>query len=318
MRFFLFVSVLLFFSLIAGAQSQAVKVVAHPEDHKVTVSINRHPFTTYLFSDTLKKPILYPVRAANGTLVTRGFPIRPRPGEPTDHPHQVGLWFNYENVNGLDFWNNSYVIPAAERSHYGWIRHQRILEMKSGATGVLKIAANWENYKGGILLKEITTFKFSGESGRRTIDRITTLTAAVPVTFHDIKDGLLGIRVAKGLQLPGGNYLTAKGKTGDSAWGTRARWCMLYGKIKKERINITIFDHPDNPGYPTYWHARGYGLFAANPLGQKIFSGGKQVMNLQLSPGQSVTFRYRIIVGNGTLPTTDKLNAEADAFAKQY
>ncbi len=318
MRLFLFVSTLLVFCCLASAQPPKVKVVAHPERHEVTIAVDNRPFTTYLFADTLRKPILYPVRAASGTIVTRGFPIHPRPGESADHPHQVGLWFSYESVNGLDFWNNSYAIPVEERSHYGWIRHQKILSIKSGDTGVLKIAADWENQKGDILIKEITTFTFSGADHQRTLDRVTTLAAVVPVRFKDIKDGLLGIRVAKGLQLPAGNYLTSKGKTGDSAWGTRARWCMLYGKLKQEKTSIVIFDHPDNPGYPTYWHARGYGLFAANPLGQKIFSDGKQVLNLRLSPGQSVTFRYRIVIRNGTYPTTDRLNKEADAFAIQY
>lgn len=305
---------------MAYSQTQEVKVVAQPDQHKVNIIINNKPFTTYLFPDTLEKPILYPVRAANGSVVTRGFPIDPRPGEPTDHPHQVGMWFTYENVNDLDFWNNSYAIPANKKSHYGWIRQQKILETQSGETGILKVAANWENQKGKVLLKEITTFKFKGKAHQRVIDRMTTLTAVVPVTFKDIKDGLLGIRVAKELQLPSssghGNYLTSEGKTGDSAWGTRARWCMLYGKLDGEMTSIAIFDHPENPGYPTYWHARGYGLFAANPLGQKIFSKGKQVLNLHLNPGQSVTFRYRVVIDNGKLPTTAELNKEADVFAR--
>lgn len=316
MRSFLLINILLLFSRFASAQSQQVKVIAHPEQHKVTISIGNHPFTTYLFPDTLEKPILYPVRAASGAIITRGFPISPRPGEPVDHPHQVGIWFTYENVNDLDFWNNSYAIPAEKKSHYGWIRQEKILKIKNGKTGILKVNANWENQTGKVLLKETTTFKFSGNAHRRTIDRTTKLTAVIPVTFKDVKDGLIGIRVAKGLQSPQGKYLTSEGKTGDAAWGTRARWCTLSGTLNGEETRITIFDHPENPGYPTYWHARGYGLFAANPLGQKVFSNGKRTMNFHLNPGQSVTFRYRIRIDNDKLPSVAELNKEADDFGK--
>src|SRR5699024_1889672 len=161
---------------------------------------------------------------------------------------------------------------------------------KSGKTGMLQVVADWENQQGSVLLKEKTTFKFSGNDHQRIIDRKTTLTAKIPVTFNDIKDGLLGMRVAKGLKSPQGSYLSSKGKKGKEVWGTRARWCSLYSKMNGKKISITIFDHPGNPGYPTYWHAREYGLFAANPLGAKIFTNGEKVMNLHLDKGESVTF----------------------------
>jgi len=95
-----------------------------------------------------------------------------------------------------------------------------------------------------------------------------------------------------------GTYLTSEGKKGDAAWGTRGRWCNLSGLVGAEPVTITILDHPGNPGFPTYWHARGYGLFAANPLGQKVFSNGKEELNLSLAPNASVTFRYRILISS--------------------
>ena len=104
-----------------------------------------------------------------------------------------------------------------------------------------------------------------------------------------------------------GNYLTSEGKQGDAAWGTRGNWCMMYGKKGGDTISIVIIDHPKNPGYPTYWHARNYGLFAANPLGQKVFSEGKLVMDYKLKKGQIANFRYRIVVASGK----EKLSPEA-------
>ena len=328
--------------LTAQRQMNFVKLTPVPQQKKVIVTINGAPFTEYLYPGTMEKPVLYPLRTASGNIITRGFPLMPRADEPVDHPHHVGLWLDYEDVNGLDFWNNSYAIPANRKSKYGWIKTDKILTVRSGKTGELKVSANWENQAGNTLLKEVTTYFFSGTSDTRTIDRITILTAQKePVEFKDAKDGLLGLRVARELQIPSGkpekytdihgntttvaagningengNYLTSEGKEGDAAWGTRGVWCMLYGIKDKEMVSIGIIDHPGNPGYPTYWHARGYGLFAANPLGQKIFSDGKDSLNLTVQPGQSVTFRYRVYIKSGKKATKAEMDRQAAVFAK--
>jgi len=329
----------------ANAQkSEAVRVVKDPKAKKIDVYVGKQVFTTFMYPDTLEKPVLYPIRAANGTVVTRGFPVSPRPGDPTDHPHHLGLWLNFENVNGLDFWNNSYAIPQEKKSTYGWIKTDKILTTTSGPTGTLAYHANWTNQKNEVLLEETTRFEFSGTERERTIDRVTTLKAVMDVvTFTDAKDGLLGLRLAHELQipsdkdekftdskgiitvvkagtdkLPNGNYLTSAGKRGNDAWSTRAAWCKVYGKMGKDSVSITIIDHPKNVNYPTFWHARGYGLFAANPLGEKIFTNDKSAKNLQLKKGESVTFRYRILIDEGgKTPTSKQLNDAAADFAKK-
>ena len=323
------------------AQKEIVKIVKSSTENKIDVFIGNKLFTSLLYPDTLEKPVLYPVHAANGTIVTRGFPLNTQPGEPTDHPHHVGIWFTYENVNGLDFWNNSYAIPKEKKYLYGWIKTDKILETSGGTKGIISYHANWINQQKKVLLEEITRLEFSGTSHQRVIDRITILKADTTVLFEDAKDGMYGIRLAHALQIPNttstsvqfankeqtkdntdkaanGNYLTSEGKTGDDAWSTRGRWCKVYGKIKNDSISIAIIDHPKNPNYPTFWHARGYGLFAANPLGEKIFTNGKSVKNLKLQNGESVIFRYRIVIDDGdkTL-SAKKINELADEFAKE-
>lgn len=323
--------------------SMAIEIRTDAAAHKVTVMAGGQPFTAFIYPDTLEKPVLYPIYAPDGQLITRGFPLQPRAGEPVDHPHHIGLWFDYENVNGLDFWNNSYAIPAEKKRQYGWIRTDSILRAVSGQEkGVLQYSANWTDQQQNILLKELTTYTFSATKEERIIDRVTTLIARQDVSLPDAKDGLLGLRVTRELQIPSntpgqfvddkgnitkvaagnapdinGNYLTEKGKQGDSAWGTRANWCLLYGKKQQDTLSIAIIDHPSNPGYPTYWHARGYGLFAANPLGQKIFSNGKETMNFGLKKGASVTFRYRIVIAAGKERlSTGRIRQLAGAFGK--
>lgn len=291
---------------------------------KYAVTIDGKPFTDFVFTDMMEKPFLYPIYAGNGETITRGFPWKPEPNDPVDHPHHIGLWFNYENVNGLDFWNNSFAIPAEKKKQYGWIRTDDITETSSGAKGKLVYTASWTDQQKNILMREKTTYVFSVVNGNRIIDRTTILTAVQDVSMPDVKDGMLGLRVAHELELPvkqtkeykddkgivtkvtatkdatvTGNYITSAGKEGDAAWGTRGVWCMLYGKKGGDTISIAMIDHPDNPGYPTYWHARNYGLFAANPLGQKVFSEGKQVLNYTLPKGQQASFRYRIVIAAG-------------------
>ena len=316
---------------------KGVRVVANEATRRVDVLIDGKPFTSYIWPDTVKKPVLYPLRAATGTIVTRGYPLEPRPGERVDHPHHVGLWFNYGDVNGLDFWNNSEAIKPAERNKYGTIRHVKIKRVASGKDrGELEVEMDWLTPDGKALLREETTFIFHAAPNLRAIDRITKLTALDErVVLHDNKEGVIGIRVARQLEQPAdkpevftdasgkatavpkldntgvtGNYRSSEGETGDAVWGTRGKWTMLTGKIEQEPITLAILDHPKNPGYPTYWHARGYGLFAANPLGQKVFSDGKQELNFTLEPKQSATFRYRILILSG--------KATAEAMEAQY
>jgi len=327
---------LLYFTVL-HAQPLPIAITSDSAHRTVTITADGAPFATFLYPDTLEKPVLYPIYAPDGQLITRGFPLSPRPGEPVDHPHHLGLWFNYENVNGLDFWNNSYAIPAAKKSQYGWIRTDKVF---AGRKNTLRYTARWTDQQQSVLLHETTTFIFSATRQERIIDRTTVLTADTDVVFPDAKDGMLGLRVTKELQIPSntpgefvddkgnitkvaagnapdinGNYLTSEGKTGDSAWGTRGRWCMLYGKKGNDTLSVAIIDYPDNPGYPTYWHARGYGLFAANPLGQKIFSQGRQTLNFQLKKGQAATFHYRIVIAAGDHRlSTDRIRQLADVY----
>src|SRR6185436_10300015 len=158
--------------------TSGVQLVVNEASHRVDVLIDGQPFTSYIWPDSVKKPVLYPLRTAKGTLVTRGYPLDPRPGERVDHPHHVGLWFNYGDVNGLDFWNNSDAIPAARADKMGTIIHQRVIEASSGKDkGELNVEMDWVDSKGTVLLKENTHFTFRGDATSRTIDRITKLAA---------------------------------------------------------------------------------------------------------------------------------------------
>ncbi|WP_419805344.1 PmoA family protein [Terriglobus sp.] len=334
---------------VGMTQAQAqINVTLIEAQHRIDVTADGKPFTSYIWPESLDKPVLYPLMAPDGTTVTRGFPLEPRPGERVDHPHHAGLWFNYGNVNGFDFWNNSSAIPAAQKPKMGSVHQGPVLSTKSGPhEGEITVETTWSanssdasapDSKRTDLLKERTTYIFRADRNTRTIDRISTLTALKPVTFHDDKEGLLGIRVAHFLESPtekGGTfndaqgrptkvdtadttgatgvYRTSAGITGDKVWSTRGAWCELTGTTPDGKTEtIAILDNPGNPGFPTYWHARGYGLFAANPLGDHIFDGKAPEHNFTIPEGGTATFRYRILL-TSSAPTPAQLNtAEAD------
>ncbi|MFT5885028.1 MAG: hypothetical protein ACI9IP_001488 [Arcticibacterium sp.] len=327
----------------AGVLENQITMVNNETDKKVDVLIDGNLFTSYLYSDdisVLKKTTLYPIIAANGETITRGYPLATRPHERIDHPHHIGAWLNFGDVNGLDYWGNSDEIKTPKEK-LGTIRHEKIAGLENGTKKAsMAVQANWLKPDGSVLLKEATKFVFYAEKDKRIIDRITTLSAQEEVvSFNDTKEGMFAIRTARELEHPSdspvnlsdangnkttdrvidnagvsGHYISSEGIEGTDVWGTRAKWMALAGNINKKDVTLVLMDQPQNIGYPTYWHARSYGLFSANPLGQKAFTDGKEAsLNFSLQANSSVTFTYRIEILNGKF-SREQLESEYQNF----
>jgi hypothetical protein len=324
---------------------QKVEFVINDSEKRIGVMVDGKQFTSYRWPDNVWKPILYPIFTATGTEITRGFPLEPRTGERVDHPHQIGLWLTYGNVNDIDFWGNGSEGLGTKNANGGVIKHLKVEKIVDGTgEGLMVTTESWIDKSDKELLKEHTEYHFIANGKTRIIDRITTLTAGnTDVLMPDTKEGLFGIRVVRQLELPSqgevtvyndkgypakvksmpndgisGNYRSSEGITGESVWGTRAKWMDLYGSIGNEKISLIICDHHENPNYPTYWHARGYGLFSANPFGAKDFTEGKEVFNFSIPAGKSVTFKYRVIIYSGSHLTDKEINSYAEEFNKKY
>jgi VCBS repeat-containing protein len=327
-----------------SVKNKGVRLERLDEQHKVNVYVNGTLFTAYQYPSDFEKPFLFPVYAPTGSVITRGFPIEPRKGERVDHPHHIGLWFNHGNVNGLDFWNNSSAIPAGKKDAYGHIVVQKIVKAESGKKGNLEVTADWKDNKGNTLLTENTKYIFSAGKSSRTIDHITTLTAANgPVVITDNKEGLFAIRVDRAFEMPSnesliftdekgnpttvkatdntgvtGMYTSSQGLKGDAVWGTRNEWVLLTGMKDNSKITFGIFDHPKNPGFPAYAHARGYGLFSVNNLGQNSYDPKQEKQVWNLAKGESITLRHRFYVQSGEELTAEKANTIFKQFSKMY
>ncbi len=327
---------------------KGVVLVDFREKQKVDIYIDGDLFTSYIYPSDLEKPVLFPVRTASGTLITRGYPLDPRERENVDHPHHTGLWFNFGDVNGYDFWGNSSAIPEDRKEHYGRILHRGVKRAESRDDGgVLEIAADWqvpaEENGWHTILQEQTIFEFSGDEDTRYIDRITQLTAQEdPVVFGDTKEGMYAIRLDRAFMFPydepqlytdadgnprtekimdnegmNGEYRNSEGVEGMEVWGKRAVWTALSSNIGDEDITIAIFDHPDNINHPTYWHARGYGLFSVNNLGAAAFDKNAEPSKVELAPGESIVFKHRVYITSWYHASVEQLDAQFEDFSQR-
>ena len=304
----------------------AAQVKITPSSDRIAVQIDGRPFTTLFMGADANKPYLHPLRSASGKVVTRDFPMELVEGERRDHPHHRGLWFAHSDVNGIDFWLNE---NSQKGPKTGRIVLRKILEAADGqSSGWITVAFDWLDPAGSPILNETRRMVFYAEPNQRTIDfDIALVPAAGQVTFGDIKDGLFAIRVAPSLeeQAEGapavpkrtGHIVNAEGARGErEVWGKRSLWADYYGEVDGEKLGIAILDHPDNPHHPPYWHARGYGLFAANPFGAREFERDKtKDGSLTLAPGQTLRFRYRVIVHSGDAASAG-IAAQWAAYAK--
>ena len=321
---------------ISFSSKEKVEFKKNESEKKVEVFVDGKFFTAYLYPDDMEKQVLYPIYSASGKFITRGFPLDPRPYERTDHPHHVGLWFNFGDVNGLDFWNNSFAIKPEDKPKYGTIKFDKIVSTND-KKGELVTDAKWEDNDGNILLNEETTYKFSGEQDLRIIERTSKLTAVKEVTFSGNKEGLIGLRLDRAFEEPAtkpgkfldangivtevpvlnndgvnGVYRNAEGITGGDVWSKRSPWVALRANKDGEIITIVIIDNKENENYPAWSHARGYGLFATNNLGGRDFDKNADAVKVVLKPGEQLVFKHKIVIGG------DLTDTEINSIAKEF
>ncbi|MSU51694.1 MAG: hypothetical protein EXS37_21825 [Opitutus sp.] len=290
-------------SALAADPANAIKLTKL--DDRVRVEIGGKLFTEYVFKGA-SRPYCYPILAADGTSLVRDFPMKETPGEDTDHKHHRALMFAHSDANKVDFWNEG---TSGTKFPKGNTVHAGLVETKGGAVGVIRTRNRWVAPGGKLIAADETTIRFRGQAEARMIDYEVTIHAQPdqPLTLGDNKDGTMAIRIPQWMTMPHkvakkevpgvGHIVTAKGDRDAAAWGTRADWCDYHAAYQGKTYGIAIFDHPENLRHPTWWMARDYGLFAANPFGQKDFEvaakhpPGKG--DYTIPAGGSLTLRYR-------------------------
>jgi hypothetical protein len=295
---------LLFAATLAWSQVKLTQAA-----DRIRIEIDGKHFSDYVISADAPKPYLHPLRTATGKQVTRSFPMDLVEGEKRDHPHHRGLWFSHGDVNGYDFWANEKSQKGVGKGK-GEIKVVKVKEVKSGKkSGTISTLQDWIDGTGKRVVSEARTMTFySDTTGTRTIDFDITLTAVEEAVFGDTKEGTFAMRLVRALEEEStGTMVNAVGAEKEkNVWGSRSPWVDYSGTLDGEKVGITILDHPTSHKHPTYWHSRAYGLFAANIFGLHDFLRDKtQNGSVTLKPGETMHFRYRVIIHPGDAKTFD-------------
>ena len=290
-------------------------------DGKVRVEIDGKLFTEYCYKGA-PHVYYYPGNGPGGAKMTRSWPMDEVAGEERDHPHHRSMWFSHGDVNGFDFWAENK--PGGKPSEkIGTIEHEKLLEAKGGEKeGVVSAKLKWVAPDGSVPVTSVQTLRVHDTAdNERVCDLEVTLTAGdKEVIFGDTKEGTMGLRIAESMRLkqpknhpPGeGHIVNSEGIKDGATWGQKATWVDYSGPVDGKTLGIGMFEHPKNPRYPTRWHVRDYGLFAANPFcaHEMDKSLEKGAGAYKLPSGQSVTFKYRIFIHEG--------DAQAAKVADRY
>jgi len=311
--------------LLCAGVTRAAPVTLKAGEGKIDVLVGGKPFTTYYFSKAVAKPYLMPLRTASGVVISRSFPVANSVSDAdrkdlSFEPHQRPLYFGHGLIDGLDFWAEEAFAPYyhSPASHaYGRVSLVKVEEMKEGAdVGTLRARFHLLSPGGRVIAEETQTFRFRGDERARMIDCEFVVEANHgPVTFGDTKEGTFALRLGRELSAPHDHMTNSNGAQGEPAiWGKPADWVEYTGTVSGKPVSVAVFDHPSSFHHPTTWHARAYGLFAANPFGLREFTNDPQKDGSWTVPeGKSLTFRYRVIIDEVTLS-----RSQLAAMFRQY
>jgi hypothetical protein len=285
----------LFFLAVSPVSAAEFDVV--PVDEGVEVRLGGQLVTRYLTKSGVK-PVFWPVIGPHGDAVTRSYPVGELlPGEKKDHIHQRSFWFTHGDVNGVDFW--------AEEGNHGEIVHREFVEVAGGAAAKIVTRNDWNGPDGVTICQDQRSFTIASlADGAIAFDCEIVVTAALEkVVFGDTKEGSFGLRTAGTMDVDaklGGKIVNSDVLTDGDAWGKRAAWVDYHGPVNGKTVGIAIMNHPTSFRFPTYWHVRPYGLFAANPFGVRDFTGAQEASGAHsMAKGESFTLRYRVLIHAG-------------------
>lgn len=241
------------------------------------------------------RPFVYPLYGPGQVPMTRGYPVEAKPHESQDHPHHQSFWFAHGDVNGHDFWH-----AAKADARIEWDGAVSVEPCADGTS--VTCGFRWMVGEDDLICEEERVYVFAAKEGVRTVD-VSLRLAPVgrDLVMGDTKEGSFALRLHPALRVEGGTATgtlrNSDGLIGREAWGKRARWIRDFGTVEGASAGLAIFDHPNNPRHPTWWHARTYGLVAANPFGLHDFEGGPEgAGDLRVPLGDALVLRYRVLL----------------------
>lgn len=306
--------------LLALTLTTLAQVAFLQHSDRVDVTIAGRPFTTLYYGKEARKPFLFPLTTPAGIKVSRGYPLAPLPGDPTDHPHQKGLWTGAEQMSGMDFWEND---PSYQRPRMGTIQFLDLTRSQPGpSTGQLAYRADWISPDGAVVIAESHSLRFfSPTPNSHAVDVDVVFTARAPgsVVFEDQQDAVIGVRLGPAFDEKTGAYPeNAEGYRGEaSIRGRASRWVQWKARVDGHPVGFAILDHPANSPVPARWHLRSFGFLACNPFAQQSFDPLAPTGEKTLKTGESLRLRYRVLVHDGSLDIKSAYRAFATTPAEE-
>jgi hypothetical protein len=267
---------------------------ARRENGRIEFTEGARPITALHYAEQWDKPFLHPLRTPKGQVISRGWPVDPRPGEQEDHAWHRGIFWGHGDISKHDFWREqgrqktSTLVPKSE---------PRITSTGCAIELDMRIPT------GASIGTVQQTYAF-----RLTEHLIIDATIAIhadrnqPLIFGDTDDGGFAFRLSDEFrQDRGAVLLNSHGlETTEKIWGKPARWVDYSAVVNGSPCGVAIFDHPSNLRHPTRWHARGYSLCSANPFALRSFTKDKtQDGSYTLEAGKTLQFRYRVLIHEG-------------------
>jgi hypothetical protein len=285
------------------------EVTVEPSDRGRVVKIDGKMFAEYL-TEAGHSPALWPIIGPTGKPMTRPWPTgNSDPGDTKDHPHHQSFWFNHDEISSpgvqrADFWSADR--NDNKRDTVPHVAHREFVTSESdGKVATIVTRNDWMNGERRMFEDERTLRFGQRDNGDRWIDFAITIKATDDdVTFGNTKEGTFAVRVPDSMRVEakkGGRIVNDQGLENIDAWGIPASWVDYTGPVEGETLGIAIFSHPKSFRPKTRWHVRTYGLFAANPFGQKDFP--KKELSEQgaytIKKGDELTLRYRVLFHKG-------------------
>jgi hypothetical protein len=284
----------------------------HRSEHGAAVTVDGQPFAEYV-TKSGHQPVIWPIVGPGSQRMTRQYPLAEQlPSEKKDHPHHRSLWFNHGQVNGKDFW-----MEPNQDGPNNQIVHRDFVEMKSGDVARVVTRSDWISNEEKVCEDERTILFGADEHGRWIDFAVEVHASDGDLLFGDTKEGSFALRVPGTMDVDakkGGRIRNSHGHENETAWGRSAEWVDYHGVVEGKPAGIVIFDMPDSFRHPTRWHVRTYGLFAANPFGEREFEvNDSKQGEAKVAQDDKLRLHYRVLFYEGELSPE-----EISAVYKEY
>jgi len=235
------------------------------------ITIGGKPFASY-YTGTSKIPRPYFAKTPSGIQVTRHHP--PIEGkDSTDHStYHPGIWLTFAGINGNDYWR------LKKKTE-----HEMFIGTPEGGLGrgtftVSNFYLDSLDASGNRVAHELCKYTIVARPDYYLLIYDSTISSDEhDLVFGDDQEYGLGIRVQTPIEERyGGQILNADGLKGaKKLYGKVTDWCDYSGVMDGKLIGMTVMPDPKN-FRPSWFHARDYGLIAANPFGRKGVAGGEK------------------------------------------